>query len=229
MSERLNAVPNGDDSSGDDFGDLTSVEAILADMTAADTKLETPPADLWQAIEADLAEPVAPVVSLAERRSSTTLATTLVAMAAALVLLAGGAWLLSNVGDDDEANDTVVALASLEWDEDAFDPLGADASAGASLRSDGDQFTVSLADAVLPATADEDADLELWLIAPDANGEVADLVSLGVVDPADLDSFEVPAAYDTDEFSVVDISVEPRDGNPEHSGRSILRGALETA
>ena len=36
----------------------------------------------------------------------------------------------------------------------------------------------------------------------------------------------VPAELDPDVYSIVDISIEPRDGDEQHSGRSILRGAL---
>lgn len=66
----------------------------------------------------------------------------------------------------------------------------------------------------------------MWLIRPDDEGNVADLVSLGVVDPADPGTLDVPAGYNPDVFFVVDISVEPRDGDPAHSGRSILRWPL---
>ncbi len=73
-------------------------------------------------------------------------------------------------------------------------------------------------------TPEAGADLEVWLIRPDADGNVADLVSLGVVDPADPGSLDVPGGYVPDAYYVVDISVEPRDGDAGHSGRSILRG-----
>ncbi|MXV86058.1 MAG: anti-sigma factor [Acidimicrobiales bacterium] len=84
-----------------------------------------------------------------------------------------------------------------------------------------------LVDASLPA-AGSGADLEAWLIQPDDHGNVADLVSLGLIDPADPGSLAVPLGYDPSLYSVVDISVEPRDGDPAHSGRSILRGVLRT-
>ena len=77
--------------------------------------------------------------------------------------------------------------------------------------------------------AGEDADLELWLIEPDADGSPAELVSLGVIDPDRPGDFAVPATTDPSVFSVVDISIEPRDGVPTHSGRSILRGPLINA
>ncbi len=39
-------------------------------------------------------------------------------------------------------------------------------------------------------------------------------------------TFEVPDDVDLDRFDVVDVSVEPDDGDPTHSGASILRGDL---
>ena len=67
---------------------------------------------------------------------------------------------------------------------------------------------------------------EAWLIRPDVAGNVANLVSLGVIDPTDPGSLAVPAGYDPDAYFVVDISIEPSDGNAAHSGRTILRRPL---
>ena len=73
----------------------------------------------------------------------------------------------------------------------------------------------------------KDVTQEVWLIRPDAAGNVAGRVSLGVIDPTDPGSLAVPAGYDPDAYFVVDISVEPRDGDASHSGRTILRGPLQ--
>jgi hypothetical protein len=37
----------------------------------------------------------------------------------------------------------------------------------------------------------------------------------------------VPAGIDTGEYDLVDISEEPYDGDPTHSGDSIVRGQLD--
>jgi hypothetical protein len=122
-------------------------------------------------------------------------------------------------------NDTVVvASADLRYDA-GFDQLGATASAKAQLLEDGSTYEVALEDATLPDPSAEDADLELWLIHVGADGSIVDLVSLGVVDAAD-ETFTVPAGIDPAVYDYVDISVEPHDGNHDHSGRSILRGQL---
>ena len=199
------------------------LEAMLRDLDAEDLELLDPPADVWEGIEEAVAgtpDAFADVVSLESRRR---VRRGVLSVAAALVLAAAGVagYLLAR---DDPA--TVVASASLAYDPGSFDALGASARAGADLTSDDDGHSIVIVNAALPAP-EVGADLEVWLIKPDADGNVADLVSLGVVDPSDPGSLEVPAGYDPDAYFVVDISVEPRDGDPAHSGRSILRGPLQ--
>ena len=62
---------------------------------------------------------------------------------------------------------------------------------------------------------------EVWLLAPDATS----MVSLGTMEGTE-GHFELPADLDLSQYPVVDISDEPFDGNPAHSGDSILRGQL---
>jgi anti-sigma-K factor RskA len=109
--------------------------------------------------------------------------------------------------------------------DDGFDQLGSDASATANLLDDNDTYQIALDNTDLPDPSPEDADLELWLIEVGDDGGIVDLVSLGIVEDADQ-AFAVPAGIDPAAYSVVDISVEPHDGDHDHSGRSILRGQL---
>ena len=90
------------------------------------------------------------------------------------------------------------------------------------LVNDGGALRVEVDEADLPSVEGAGADLELWLIDPDPDGVPEDLVSLGPLDPVSPGPRTVPASIDPATFSVVDISVEPRDGDPTHSGRSIL-------
>jgi hypothetical protein len=74
----------------------------------------------------------------------------------------------------------------------------------------------------LPGLPDlDDAYYELWLLAPDGSR----LQSLGAT--TGRGRFLVPAVIDPKQFPVVDISREPPDGNPAHSGDSLVRGVLE--
>jgi hypothetical protein len=64
---------------------------------------------------------------------------------------------------------------------------------------------------------------EVWLIDPDTSG----LISLGLLS-GDSGTFTIPADLDLTRYSVVDVSDEPDDGNPAHSGASIVRGPLSS-
>ena len=66
-----------------------------------------------------------------------------------------------------------------------------------------------------------DGYLELWMIDP----SVSKLVSLGPL--RDDGVYVLPASVDPAEYPIVDVSVEPVDGNPAHSGASLLRGQLD--
>ncbi|TDE92744.1 anti-sigma factor [Occultella glacieicola] len=63
--------------------------------------------------------------------------------------------------------------------------------------------------------------LEVWLLDADAQR----LVSLGILTGTE-GTFDLPVGLDLSEFPVVDVSEEPFDGDPAHSGDSIVRGTL---
>ena len=199
------------------------LEAMLRDLDSEDLELIEPPAEVWEGIESavraadDTGGTVVPLE--APRRA---LRRVVLGVAAALILVAVA--LAVTLTRDDPA--IVVATASLAYDVETFDALGAQARARAELITDDGRASIQFVDAALPSP-EAGADLEVWLIRPDDEGNVADLVSLGIVNPADPGALDVPAGYDPDVFFVVDISVEPRDGDARHSGRSILRGPLE--
>ncbi|KQO03817.1 MULTISPECIES: anti-sigma factor [unclassified Arthrobacter] len=62
---------------------------------------------------------------------------------------------------------------------------------------------------------------EVWLIAPGLDR----MYSLGVLHGGD-GSLTIPDSVDLAEFPIVDVSDEPLDGDPTHSGVSVLRGTL---
>ena len=202
------------------------IEAVLRDIEAADLELLEPPDDVWAGIESAagaVEDGHGAVVSLGSRRRMRRRLA--IGVAAVLVVVVAGLAALLLARDDPSE---VVATASLAYDPENFDALGAQAQAGAELLVDGGGHSIVIVDAALPSP-EAGADLEVWLIRPDAAGNVAGLVSLGVIDPADPGSLAIPAGYDPDAYFVVDISVEPRDGDAAHSGRTILRGLLNEA
>lgn len=156
----------------------------------------------------------AEVVDLASRR--TPKSWSWIAAAAAVGVVAGGVGgnLLSNRATEPPA--TVVAQAPLEplpdWD-------GASGEAAVHTAPDGTRTLVLDIDASVP----DDGFREVWLIDRD----VTRLVSIGVLEGSS-GSFVLPTGLDLDDFAVVDVSQEHFDGDPTHSGDSIVRGILDT-
>jgi hypothetical protein len=172
----------------------------VATVRAASTPAAVPPAQ---------APTPAPVAPLRTRRSRL-----LLAAAASLVVGVGiGAGAVAlGTGDDDGQT---VAAAAL----DPLDDSGATGEARVLERDDGTrvlELDLSAADLT-------DGFYEVWLI----DEAVEDMYPLGVVVQDDGEvTLEVPAGVDLTEFPVVDVSVEPLDGDPRHSGRSVARGVL---
>lgn len=198
---------------------VDGIEALLRELEPEDFELVAPPDDLWADIDTAIAgERSADVVPITGRRQQ--FGTRFLAAAAAVAVIAVGAAIVTSIAGGGE---TVVASAELKHDAAAFDPLGAEAAATASLVEAGDGFEIRLDDADLPDPGSED--LELWLIATTDDG--LDVQPVSLVDPTEPGTYAVPADLDPAEYSIVDISVEPRDGDEAHSGRSILRGELD--
>ncbi|MFD3400118.1 anti-sigma factor domain-containing protein [Kribbella sp. NPDC058693] len=63
---------------------------------------------------------------------------------------------------------------------------------------------------------------EVWLINLDGKR----MVSLGVLNPQTGGTFQIPPDVTAQGYRIVDVSLEPDDGNPEHSHNSIIRGTL---
>jgi predicted anti-sigma-YlaC factor YlaD len=171
-------------------------------------ELLQPDERVWNSIKAEVAAP-APVVPLRPR-----LARRLLAVAAAVVVLIGGVgvtlWALQ------PAPVTLLASATL----DAFPAwVGSTGSAVVEQTAAGARFV----DVTFQAPATEGGFREVWLISSDTS----QLVSLGVV-RGDTGRFTIPDGLDLNRYDLVDISEEPIDGNPEHSGDSILRGQLKS-
>lgn len=64
---------------------------------------------------------------------------------------------------------------------------------------------------------------EVWLI----DADVKRMVPIGILSGA-RGEFTIPEGLNLGEYPVVDISVEPLDGDPTHSGTSLLRGTIST-
>jgi anti-sigma factor RsiW len=168
--------------------------------------------------EADDAPAVAaPVVSLQEHRERRSRPGMWLLAAAGVggIVLGGGITAAVTGSSSSEADLTVAASVPLE-------PLPAwDTTGVAELATNdaGQQVLVVSLDQAAPADAGYQ---EVWLIDTD----VAGMVSLGVLDGAS-GQFVVPEGVDVAQFPIVDVSLEPFDGDPTHSGDSIARGQIE--
>lgn len=119
-----------------------------------------------------------------------------------------------NVLRRDDRRSEVVAEVDLER-------LAGGGSGHAELIRTNDKLALHLdVQGITVGDAADDGYVEVWLIDP----TVSRLVSLG---PLQADGvYDIPAGLDPTSFPIVDVSAEPLDGDPTHSGDSLLRGTL---
>ncbi|MEJ3406092.1 anti-sigma factor [Rathayibacter sp. YIM 133350] len=202
--------------------ELESLSRVVATGRASgEVEIAQPPSSVWSAIHSELgltaavaavpvARPEPPVVDvgpvIARRRSGFARSWPLAAAALVVGVLVG-------------------ALATTLWfvpaphvvAEAALSPFPSwQASGTARVENRG-----GVRDVVVQLKAPGGGLREVWLMDPDTSG----LVSLGLLDGS-AGEFRIPADLDLARYSVVDISEEPDDGNPAHSGDSIVRGRL---
>ena len=201
------------------------VDAARSPAGAVDTDLVAPPPGVWERVRSELDlgtsdtddtgsadDPPHTAVTAAARRPRRGWLPALVAACAALVLgVAGGVLWERRDGAGVEAT---VASAPLE-------PLpgwqGASGEAVVQATPDGRRQIVVQVDAPVP----EGTYREVWLLRPDVSG----LVSLGMLEGQE-GRFDLPEGLDLAEYPVVDVSEEQFDGDPGHSGESVVRGDL---
>jgi hypothetical protein len=154
--------------------------------------------------------------------------------AAGVVVGAAGALLVTGPPGGDPAAETAVLAAADLAEFGAGEGTGVHGSArlvaapAPAVDEDaglGGRTLLQLELAGLPDTDDDF--LEAWLIDADSGA----MVSLGPLPRAGADSTTVdlfvPDGLDVGRFDLVDVSSEPPDGDPTHSGASLVRGTLE--
>jgi hypothetical protein len=139
----------------------------------------------------------------------------------AAAVLAGavvGAGAVAVIGDREQltapGSDTLAVVA--------LDPLADEEASGRAqvvVRPDGSRAV----EVDLDAPALSESYYEIWLIDRDVVG----MVPLGVLRPG-TQTYELPDGLDLGQFPLVDVSVEPLDGDPAHSGVSVARGELQS-
>jgi len=98
--------------------------------------------------------------------------------------------------------------------------LGGTAARGEVVLADGPgRRSLVVETAGLPPA---DGFYEVWLL----DLEQGRMVALGVLDDTGRGRLTVPEGVRTSDYPEVDVSLEPDDGDPAHSGDSVLRGEL---
>jgi anti-sigma-K factor RskA len=206
------SVPELDD--GVPFGDeeLTELRSLVERARLDEVEWEPAPPELWDRIAAEVdggprravtrLHDDVPAVGTSRRWWRAGLAGIAAAAAATIAVVI--------VVDDDEPDIQVLSAVDL-------DPVVGSGSGRAELVSVDDSLQLRMETEGLDTP---DGYFEVWLIDP----TVTQLVSLG---PLRADGqYDVPPGIDAAAFPVVDVSVEPVDGDPAHSGASVLRGQL---
>jgi hypothetical protein len=200
-----------------ELDELRAVVAGARSVTPEDTPVAPRP-QVWEAVAAELelgrdrsAAPgtseAAAVVPLARPRRRTAL---LVAAAAIVGLLVGS--VVTGLVVSRGGPGGVVASADLAALPER------QGTGAAEVVGSGDRRELRLD---VTGLTTGDGFYEVWLL--DADGKR--LVSLGLLDGSTA-RFPLPPQVDLADFPVVDVSLEPADGNPAHSGDSIVRGTL---
>lgn len=205
---------NMDPSTG---GFEVDLRVSLRSLTQADRERLQAPEHLWSRIEAGLQSavseqaadaPSAKVIPLRRQRR-------VVAIAGALALAACAAVAIPLAVNGRETATLLAAAPLTNEGLAAFDttPEGS----ARLVESRGHQY---LEVSVRNAPERAGAHLELWLIDTAVKG----MVSLGPYTGSHR--YAVPDGISAEAFPIVDVSLEPGDGVPTHSGVSVVRGML---
>ncbi len=142
------------------------------------------------------------------------------ALAAAVLLFAGGIGVGSLTRSDDSAPS--LGATGERADLSPVADIDPQATGTADIKRDGKLIRLRLSG--LAPNGDDDF-YEAWLMDP-KNG----LVAIGTfrVDRGGGATIDLPLPVGTDRFPLVDISLQPTNGKPTHSGVSVLRGKLQS-
>ena len=213
---------------------LRSVVATARAVTPEDVPVAPPPT-LWEGVaQAVRAEPAVPAglpglavvpapgattvpgsppagVRLHARRRPQWRVRAAAVTAVAAVVVGGAVVVLHPFGSGTRATGAVADIT--------LSPVGDSTARGVAVMSAGkDGATMHVN---VPGLPHRDGFYEVWLMrSPTA------LISLGVLDDHDQGTFAVPAGVDVARYPYVNVSLEPFDGNPAHSGDSVARGRL---
>ena len=205
-------------------GQLDQMRAVVTSARAvtAEDKVVAPPERVWDAVAAELgltSAPGADIATLSSRRRRLPVA--VLTLAAGLVgLVLGVALTLARSGGS-PADPALPVLAKTELTVLAGDSPGGDAEV---LRGGSGRILELDVPTLARVKPGDGAYYEVWLLGSDGKSMVA-------VGQLDLTAgtrvrLPLPAGLDVASYPIVDVSRETTDGNPAHSGDSVIRGAL---
>lgn len=203
-----------------EVGRLHDVVAAATRLGGEPVVLEPPPAHVWTAILAQTTEPQrrsAPGVDVSKRRRRVTGGVVGFALGVAATVA------LAVVINQDGATPRPVPEAGRTIAIGVVRPLdSASATRGALavVRSRGQR---SLRIRLNQTTSSDSDFVQAWLLDPRTN----DMIALGVMGSR-TETFPLSEGVDLSAYSAVDISLEPFDGDPQHSAISLARGSLGT-
>jgi anti-sigma-K factor RskA len=218
-------------------GELDELSAVIRLSSEPVPPTAMPAGSIWRNIRAELASDAAPTVgetfdahgtaasdnstSEAPPQSQPAVERSRPPSRARIALLAAGVGLVVGIGATvavNQARDNQVDVVA----STALTPLPGHQGHGTAELVRARDGVVRL-DVSLEAPPTPDL-REVWLINTDGKR----MYSLGSLPPDGTGSFPVPArlAPNLEGFIVVDVSLEPYDGNPAHSGNSEVRGTL---
>lgn len=194
----------------------TDIVTTARSATADDVPTAAPP-QVWDAIADELALGNSAVLTLdtSRRRWSTSwlVAASVAGIVAGAAVAAGGLALTDRAsGPAPIAAPPIVASTSLA----ALPDHRGNGAAEIVDTPDGKELVVDVAD-----LSPGEGFYEVWLIDP----ETFQMVGLGAL-TNNSGRFAIPDGLDLRQYSVVDVSLEPFDGDPVHSRDSVVRGQL---
>ena len=195
-------------------GEVSALRATVATARSSDMlELTAPPPAVWQRIadELGIAEPsaaqpdevVVPLRRPPWRRGLT-------AAAAALAVAAAATGVLALVGGPPTSDEVRAPLVA----------LGPTSARGEVVLAAGDGRRSLVVEA--SGLPEADGFYEVWLLDLERDR----MVALGVLDDSGRGRLTVPDGVQVGDYPEVDVSLEPDDGDPAHSGDSVLRGQL---
>jgi hypothetical protein len=184
---------------------------VATARSAGPDRLPPPPPSVWARVqdELGLADAAPAPVAPARTWRRPALSAAALATAAAVVVGLAVSGVLPGTGERpvDGPSAPLLALGPVPASGEVVLAAG---SGGRSLRVDTEG---------LPQP---DGLYEVWLV----DLEAGRLVALGTLDDDGRAELAVPAGVDLSDYPEVDVSLEPDDGDPQHSGDSVLRGDL---